>query len=175
MNNIRFSVGETIVYGSTGVCEIIDVCHSPFDALEENRLYYVLRPLRNNDSSMVYSPVDNGKVNMRSLMSVAEARSLMESIGGIPAITVDADKSRKDSYKEALASCEPRAYVSVIKEIYRRRLEYKKSGRRFSETDGDYERIAKKCLYCELAVVLNTEFSEIEAAVTELIEKEYQG
>ncbi|MBR2371008.1 MAG: CarD family transcriptional regulator [Clostridia bacterium] len=171
MNNLRFSVGETIVYGSTGVCEIVDICHAPFDTLDINRLYYVLKPIRNNDSSMVYSPVDNLKVNMRHLMSVTQAKILLESIAYISPLIIDAEKGRKESYKAALASCSPEAYVSVIKEIYRRRIEYKKNGRRFSETDGDYERMAKNCLYCELSVVLNVTYGEIEETVAEALER----
>lgn len=173
MNNLRFSVGETIVYGSTGVCEIVDICHAPFDTLDVNRLYYVLKPIRNNDSSMVYSPIDNGKVNMRPLMSVQQAKAIIDNIESIPLLTVDIEKSRKDTYKAALASCVPEAYVSVIKEIYRRRIEYKKSGRRFSETDGDYERMAKNCLYCELSVVLNVTYGEIDETISEMLEKTF--
>lgn len=172
MNNVRFSIGETIVYGSTGVCEVIDILHAPFDNIDADRLYYVLKPIRNNDSTLVYSPVDNGKVNMRNLMSVARAKALLESIPDIELLTVESGKSRKDAYKEALASCSPEACVALIKEIYRRRLEYKKSGRRFSETDGDYERMAKNCLYCELSVALNTGYGEIEAQVTEMLRLE---
>ena len=40
-----FEIGEKIVYGSMGVCEVQDVAPMDFGGGGEKELYYVLRPL----------------------------------------------------------------------------------------------------------------------------------
>ena len=38
-----FKKGETVYYGTAGVCVVSDICRSPFDK-NDDRMYYVLAP-----------------------------------------------------------------------------------------------------------------------------------
>ena len=73
-----FAKGEKIVYGSTVVCEVTDICEKEL-IRNQKRLYYVLKPLY-QQNNIIYAPVENGKVFMRAVMSAAEADDLILKI-----------------------------------------------------------------------------------------------
>ena len=69
-----FEIGEKIVYGSMGVCEVQDVAPMDFGGGGEKELYYVLRPLYQD--GVIYAPV-KGAVYMRPILSAQEVNRLM--------------------------------------------------------------------------------------------------
>ena len=50
-----FEIGEKIVYGSTGVCEVENIAPMDFAGKGEKELYYVLHPLYQD--GVIYAPV----------------------------------------------------------------------------------------------------------------------
>ena len=57
-----FSVGEYIIYGVEGVCEVEEAGKLKVAGLDKNREYYRLRPYYHGGT--IYTPVD-GKAAMR--------------------------------------------------------------------------------------------------------------
>ena len=74
-----FQVGERIIYGSRGVCEIADVTCLKREGIPKDRVYYVLKPLWNKDSTIL-TPVDNDRIIMRSLITKDEAEKLISEM-----------------------------------------------------------------------------------------------
>jgi CarD family transcriptional regulator len=161
-----FSVGELLIYGTSGVCRVDEICSSPFDAAD-TRLFYKLTPTPDRANLVIYTPVDNEKVIMRPLMSEADARELLASISEIGIIEVPLEKKRRDIYRELVATAEPRTYVSIIKTVAHRREEFKRTRRRLPDIDNDAEHTAKSSLYGELAAVLGLSREEIHNMITE--------
>ena len=64
-----FQPGELLVYGSTGVCQVlsIDQRQDYVNGVKQSRLYYQLKPLY--QGGVIYTPVDNDKVVMRPVIS----------------------------------------------------------------------------------------------------------
>lgn len=52
-----FRKGDYIVYGSTGVCEVLDVTTMQMDGIPDDKLYYVLRPYQKKESE-IFTPVE---------------------------------------------------------------------------------------------------------------------
>jgi CarD family transcriptional regulator len=161
-----FSVGELLIYGTSGVCRVDEICSSPFDAAD-TRLFYKLTPTPDRANLVIYTPIDNEKVIMRPLMSEADARELLASISEIGIIEVPLEKKRRDIYRELVATAEPRTYVSIIKTVAQRREEFKRTRRRLPDIDNDAEHTAKSSLYGELAAVLGLSREEIHNMITE--------
>ena len=56
-----FKKGEYVIYGNAGVCQIIDISTLNMHGAPKDKLYYILEPV-NQNSSRVFSPIDNKRV-----------------------------------------------------------------------------------------------------------------
>lgn len=163
-----FEIGERIIYGSEGVFTVLEYSSSPVDK-NDDRTFYVLRSSFGGESSIIYTPVDNSKVTMRRIMTREQALSLVERIPSILPLTVEIEKQRRDIYRDVIAHADAEGYVSLIKTVYERREQYARQKKRVSDTDADYEKKAKYCLYGELASALELQISEVERFIGERI------
>ena len=57
-----FEVGEYIVYGCKGVCQVEEITHIDIPGSNKDRLYYVLAPLEDRNGRRCSAPTDNAKV-----------------------------------------------------------------------------------------------------------------
>ncbi|MBR2714935.1 MAG: CarD family transcriptional regulator, partial [Ruminococcus sp.] len=57
-----FAVGDTVIYGSVGVCKISDITENKLTGVV--RKYYVLKQIDSYES-VIYVPVDNEKLTSR--------------------------------------------------------------------------------------------------------------
>ena len=78
MDDSRFSRGDYVVYGTSGICMIEDIRLMKFAMDSEKSTYYVLKP-ESSDSSVVYVPAKNEKLmsKMREVMTKDEIDSLL--------------------------------------------------------------------------------------------------
>ena len=78
-----YEVGDLIVYGRTGICEVTEITTLKMDGVPKDKLYYILRPVREKRGK-VFTPVDNEKIVMRRVISKEEAEDIkkqMEEVG----------------------------------------------------------------------------------------------
>ena len=165
-----FEVGEYIVYGVNGICRVEKICPSPFDPAD-TRTYYLLVPLHNPTSSTIYTPVDNVRVPMRRLMTVAEIDALIREMPDVELLTVPIEKQRREIYRTTIGKLDPTGYVQVIKTVHRRREELTAAHKHFPVTDLEYGRLAKHLLYSECAHVLGLAEESVEEYISERLAK----
>ena len=165
-----FDIGELIMYGTNGVCRVEGFTHSPFDTHDE-REYYVLNPVHDQSNLVIYTPVENENVVMRRLLSFEKARSFLDGIADISAITVENERSRRDVYREALKTADPVNYVRIVKAVRRRREEFSRTRRRLPDMDIDFEHSAYSCLLGELSEVLGISRDEVDEKISEMLGK----
>lgn len=163
-----YKVGDYIMYGKSGVCQIKDICASPFDE-NDTKTYYVLSPLF-GAATVIYTPVENTKIASRTLMEKCDASSLIDKMPEICELEIENEKMRRDIYKQTVASLVPEGFVKVIKTVYSRRRAFAAAKRHLTEVDVEYESYAKRSLYSELSVVLGIPFEEVEQYVIDCIE-----
>ncbi|MBQ5649503.1 MAG: CarD family transcriptional regulator [Clostridia bacterium] len=166
-----FNIGELLFYGTNGVCRISEICSSPFDA-SDTRRFYKLTPIAENSTLVIYTPVDNTQVVMRSLISKEEAEALVARIPEIEKVTVAVEKHRKDAYRETIREGNPEGYVKIIKTVRARREYFRRTRRRVPDLDNDFEHTARVCLYGELSTVLGVSRDEISRIVLEGISED---
>ncbi len=163
-----FNIGDLLFYGTNGVCRVSEICSSPFDS-SDTRSFYKLTPISDHSSLVIYTPVDNTQVIIRSLISKEEAEALVSRLSAIEKITVAIEKYRKDAYREAIRDGMPEGFVRIIKTVRERREKFRRTRRRVPDLDNDFEHTAKTCLYSELSVVLGLCREEIHRIVSENI------
>ena len=93
-----FSVGDYMIYGINGVCQVQDICASPFDK-KDTRTFYMLRPLATAAGSVIYTPTDNVQVAMRPLMTRAQAEELIACMPDLLPLEVPVERMRRDIYR----------------------------------------------------------------------------
>ena len=89
-----FEIGQYIIYGSTGVCEIEDIRDERISG--EKKSYYILKPVYISGSK-IYAPVGVSEVRMRALITKDEAMALIDSMPDEETIWIEDDSARKES------------------------------------------------------------------------------
>lgn len=162
-----FQIGEYVVHGSNGICEVNDITHLDIPGSDRNREYYLLIPV-GEKGGKIYSPVESGsKVQTRRVITRKEADALINEIPEIEAAWIENDKIREVVYKEALKSCDLRELVKIIKNMYLRREERISKGKKTTVLDDRYFKLAEDKLYSELSFVTGEDREQIEEKIQE--------
>jgi len=167
---IMFEKGEYVVYGQNGICMVEDTTTLSMPDVKEGKLYYVLIP-QNTSGGKIYSPVENGKVIMRRILTGQEANELIDSMPDIKELKIADDRGREEIYKKALRTCDCKEWVKVIKTLYARGQERKEHGRKMTSTDERYFRQAEDNLFAELSMALHIEKNEVSDFIMKRMEE----
>lgn len=164
-----FAKGDFIVYGRTGICEVMDISTIDMDGVSRDKLYYILSP-RQGGGGRIFTPVDNSKVVMRKVISKEEAAKLVDQIPEIETLWIDNEKLRESRYKESMRTCDCTEWIKMIKTLYLRRRQRIAQGKKITATDERYLKLAEGNLYAELSIALGVPEQDMESYITEHIE-----
>jgi CarD family transcriptional regulator len=161
-----YSVGDLIIYSSTGVCRVEDITE------RDGRPYYVLKPLY--QVGIIQCPADSTKVFTRPVISRQEAEEL---IADIPNIHAEAYHTRvlsqlSQHYEAALKSHNCRTLIELTKSIYAKRENCLKLKKKLGAVDERFMRRAEELLFGELAAALDIEKSSVPEYISSVIEAE---
>jgi len=148
-----FKVNDYVVYGSTGVCQIINISKEKNLSNDEIQ-YYVLQPVY-NIKMVIKAPVNNQKVLMRQIITKDGVSSLIAGMPEKKAIWINDDKQRSENFKVALRTGKSEEWIKIIKTIYLEKEEKFVVGKKLTKIDEDIMKTAEKQLYEEFAIALN--------------------
>ena len=162
-----YQKGELILYGSTGVCRVTDIIAKKFSRTDPEKLYYVLTPLY--QSGTITTPVENGKVFTRPVISRDEAISLIDEIPHIEARAYHNTNLQQleSHYKRELESHDCRDLLRLTMSTYRKKQEREQARLKFGAVDRRYMERAEDLLFGELAVALEIERDHVLAFIEE--------
>lgn len=164
-----YQIGDYVVKASCGLCRIENIQHLDMAGATKDRLYYLLVPV-SDEKSKVYVPVDGEASTLRKVLKPEEAWEMIERIPEIEEVPVVNEKQREQSYKEAVKSCRPEAWVSLLKRIYARREKRYAQGKKNTAIDDHYFKIAEEYLYSELAFAIGRPKSEMTQIIADVLE-----
>ena len=93
-----FEKGEYIVYGTTGVCQVMDITTMKQKEALQAKLYYVLEPV-SSPGGKILTPVEENKNPMRRIVTREEADRLIQKIictGSWRFLSVSPQKTARD-------------------------------------------------------------------------------
>ena len=156
-----YQIDDLIQYGNTGVCRVSDIKPIDFSDGQGEQLYYVLQPV--NQDCTISTPVANGKVFMRPIVSKEEAEKLINSI---PSIQADAFYSHalRDLVEHYEASLNTHSCVDLIEltmSLYAKRKYVTEHKRKFGAVDERFMKRAEDLLFGELGAALGIEQSDV--------------
>ena len=160
-----YQTGELILYGGTGVCRVSDIVAKKFSRTEPEKLYYVLTPLY--QSGTITTPVENGKVFTRPVISRDEALSLIDSIPGIDAEAYHNQNLQQleNHYRHELESHDCLDLLRLTMSTYQKKREREKAKLKFGAVDRRYMERAESLLFGELAVALDIDRDNVPAFI----------
>jgi len=164
-----YQIGELIVYGSEGVCRVMEIGPLGLDGADRERLYYTLAPLYRDGK--VFIPVDTN-VFMRPILSRSEAEKLVASI---PDIEAEVCKERNprllgEYYQDMMRSHSCDSMVRLIKTAYRKTQARRARGGKPGQVDERYLKWAEDLLYGELAAALGMDRGQVRAYIFQVAE-----
>ena len=153
-----FSVGEYIIYGVEGVCEVEEAGKLKVAGLDKNREYYRLRPYYHGGT--IYTPVD-GKAVMRPVLTRAELEGLLPRLPELkPLDDVPADSRAAGEYYRAILS-------RLCRTLHNKQQALSASRRTVSSTELRSWKMAEEMLYGEFGFALGMPPSKVKAYLQE--------
>lgn len=162
-----YRVNDYVVYGSTGVCKVVEISQESFGG-KANREYYVLSPVFGNQVD-IYIPTDKQEVSLRPVLSEDEVMRLIGAIAGMESAWISDDSFRKATFSEILQSGDLERIIQLVKMIFNRKIELEKSGKNLGNTDAEILKQAEKILNQEFAIALNLQPDQVFSFIKERI------
>jgi len=149
-----YQVGDLIIYGNTGVCEVTDIMIKDLFGTDIEGNFYVLRPLYQNCT--ISTPVNTTKVFMRPIISKDEAVRLIDSIPTIKAKQSNITDLRQltEHYDSYFKTYDCADLIELSMSIYEKRQALKEQKRKFGAIDERYMKRAEDLLFGELSAAL---------------------
>lgn len=154
------SVGDTVVYGTQGVCKVKEI-----SVLKMGRTkgeYYILCPV-DDPGSTVYVPTANEKLagKLRPVLDSAQANSLIDEAAAEPLEWIVSDNERKAVCDEIVKNGSRKQLMQLVGMLYCRREQLKDQKRHFHNIDAQYLKTAERMLHGELAYALGIASDEV--------------
>lgn len=163
-----YKIGEFIVYGNQGVCEVegISKLNSPITNKMTN--YYQLKPIHGNGN--VFVPVD-ANVFMRLIITIEEIKKIITEIPKIRDTRYDIKNVRElqNHYKTLLSSHEFIDTLKAMISLNNKKDDLAKSNKKLGQMEEKFFRIAKEQIEDEFSVALGISKQEAEIYVNENI------
>lgn len=163
-----FAVGDTIMYGHSGVCRITDIREETFGPVR--RTYYVMTPLYDGRST-IYCPVDQDKVTLRPLLTAEEVHELIHAMPTAEDVWLDDNMKRRDRFSDMLKSGDRQQMAALIRTIYLHRCERTEAGKKLHLADERVLHDAERLLYEEFAEVLGIRPEDVVDYIRDELEK----
>lgn len=159
-----FKKGDFVVYGSTGVCEVLDVTTMDLEGIPDDKLYYILKPYQ-REGSEIFAPVDNQRKVIRAIIPADQAKALLDKLPKLEEFQISSEKFREDSYKKCIRECCCEEMMKMMKTLHHKKMHRLAKGKHFPSTDERYLRIVEENLLEELAFSLKTKKENISKYV----------
>lgn len=164
-----YKIGEFIIYGDNGVCEIEDIGVLNFSGISKKKDYYTLKPVYENGK--IYTPIDTN-VFMRPIVTYEEVQQLMELLPSMKEMECNEKNSRllQSHYKKFMETHECVDLLAVVSCIYKKKANATNKGKKLGQIDEKFMRVAQGLINDEFSVVLGIPREEVEAYIKEKIE-----
>ena len=156
-----YSIHTQVIYGASGVCEIIDIRREKF--AQEEKEYYVLRPIGSSGST-IFVPVDNPELTgrMKKLLNSEEIHALLQGpVKDYP--WIKDNRIRSEKYRQTLDKGDREELLALIRRIWAEKQIRMEQGKKLWALDENALARAEKILYDEFSLILAEDRDAITA------------
>ena len=162
-----FNIGDNVVYGSVGVCNICEI--STRRVMKQDIDYYVLKPISDQQSTL-FVPVDNQLLcnKMRPLLTKTEINEIIYDLKNHDDIWIKEETRRKEEYNNLLSSGNALKILLVIRSILNQKDKLTSIGKQLHLNDKKLIKTAQKIIDSEFSTVLGIEKQEVSKYILTL-------
>ena len=149
-----FQIGQLVVYGTEGVCEIQNVGALHLSGMDDARTYFTLCPVGRKVT--IYVPTDRAD-QLRPVMTRQQAQGLIDQMPDIEPLHMPSNGPfmQRESYDTALHSHNCVDLVRILKTIYAKQHRHPHGRHSLGRIDEEYRRRAEDILFSEFAAALD--------------------
>ncbi len=164
-----YVIGDRVVYGIHGVCQIIDREQRRVDRRTVS--YFVLEPVEQTGARF-YVPCDNpaALAKLRPLISREELDAMLASPEVRQDCWITDENARKQRYRDLITSQDRQALLCMIGTLHRHKQEQQQLGRKFHICDENFLRDVEKLLNGEFSMVLEIQPQEVGGYIRTALE-----
>lgn len=166
-----FNIGEYVVHGTDGVCQIIGIEEKSFFHNDIPQKYYVIRSVLKKDV-IIYIPIKNCENVIRKVLTKEQIHDLILGMPKQERLAVENVREKNKEFKRKIASNNPKNIIAVIKTLYFEKMQKTCTGK--NTHDSDIMLFAEKLLYDEFAFVLGIEQKEIVKYIDNCLQENYK-
>ncbi len=154
-----FCVGQTVLYGSNGVCMVDDVTEKRIGKTKMQ--YYVLKPLCNNTSTL-FVPTANQQLvsKMRRILTEDEAEAILRDLPPCGDWN-DNKQERSEQFRAIITEGSCVELIRLIRLVRTHEQEQLAGGKRLHITDERILKEAEKMICEEFSLVLHISRDEV--------------
>lgn len=156
-----FDIGEYVVYGNKGVCEVKKIGPVDIPGMSSDRNYYTLSQVYTKGST-IYVPVDKEDSGLRYVLTKEEVNELIDEIQSMKPVWIQNDKEREQLFTENIRKADTKRLVEMMIALYERRERRIADGKKATSTDERYFHAAEDILFGEIGVVLGVNKNEVK-------------
>ena len=163
-----YQLGQKIVYGSHGVCNIVDLEDKKVDG--KMICYFVLEPA-DHPGTRYYLPAANPAALAKSRpLSTKEQMYDYLRTPVTEDIWIDHENKRKQRFRELLSSVDLRAMIDMVRVLREHRQVQLAQGRKFHQCDDNFLRDAQRIISAEVSVVFQIPMEQVESCLQQIVE-----
>lgn len=154
-----FCVGQTVLYGSNGVCMVDDVTEKRIGKTKMQ--YYVMKPLCNNTSTL-FVPTANQQLvsKMRRILTEDEAEAILRNLPPCGDWN-DNKQERSEQFRAIITEGSCVELIRLIRLVRTHEQEQLAGGKRLHITDERFLKEAEKMICEEFSLVLHISRDEV--------------
>ncbi|MBQ5381525.1 MAG: CarD family transcriptional regulator [Ruminococcus sp.] len=154
-----FCVGQTVLYGSNGVCMVDDVTEKRIGKTKMQ--YYVLKPLCNNTSTL-FVPTANQQLvsKMRRILTEDEAEAILRDLPPCGDWN-DNKQERSEQFRAIITEGSCVELIRLIRLVRTHEQEQLAGGKRLHISDERFLKEAEKMICEEFSLVLHISRDEV--------------
>lgn len=160
-----FKINDYIMYGTTGVCQIMDIKSEQF-LTDEPQDYYILNPIYTEHTTIMI-PVESQK-SVRRLHSKEEVKTFIEQTLSNELFWIEDVRERNLVFRSMLNKMDCESLITLIRSIYHHKKEATTT-KKINKNDEDVMKLAKKLLHEEFAMILGIEPEEVNDYILERV------
>lgn len=164
---MMFNVGQYVVYGASGVCEIVGFEVKSLSNASQVE-YCKLVPLQTS-GSVYYVPLDAMPQKVRELMSPDEIDSLICEVPGIEPLEIGDVRKKRLEFSAVMKSTDCRLLISLIKRLYYEQVERASSGKKPNLSDDKLMKDALELVCQEFSLSLGVGKQELAERIMKLL------
>ena len=151
-----YQVGDKVVYGSHGVCMVVDQEERLID--RKRQTYLALEPV-GQDGSCYFVPTHNAVAmsKLRRMLSKEELETMLASEEVHADGWIKDENQRKQAYRELISSGDRAKLMQMVHTLYRHKASQASAGRKCHLCDENFLRDAEKLLISEVSIVMEVE------------------